>query len=447
MTSGLTFFRREDVMVVLTTSPAGLGHVRVTEALRSGLPADVRSELIGIDDTKIQFFHRLTSRNRLLRKVGDFVQNSPIVEEVFTSWYRKKLRKYDKKVFLRISDLIKRRRPKPSVLIVISTHFGLAHKIARLKFKLSKKLKICVILCVVVTDDSPQKIWGVYGADYIFVPSKETKNSLRDYLDHLKVTLPSIIVSPYPVSPLLGRLLSASQFKNRQQEVQRGAKNKIQILLPISGAAVQLSYFRQLISYLNRKANAAILVVARDSSYTRDFLQWCQRVPSVEVIADRQDRDVVASYEKELGIRAFSLEITKPSEQSFKALLSPKQSGGVTLLFSEPVGRQESDNLAFLQRQGLMPDDHDQASLTRLYLRKDIKDINVDFLERASGWRGVLLPKRGNVAGRAILRLKRAGILSAMVNFKGFSPDTEINEDSVSIFWDKLGKAAQTQCT
>ena len=31
------FFAREDVMVVLTSSPAGLGHVRVTEALRGGL--------------------------------------------------------------------------------------------------------------------------------------------------------------------------------------------------------------------------------------------------------------------------------------------------------------------------------------------------------------------------------------------------------------------------
>jgi hypothetical protein len=49
-----------------------------------------------------------------------------------------------------------------------------------------------------------------------------------------------------------------------------------------------------------------------------------------------------------------SFEITKPSEQCFKALLPVSSAGGVTLLLSDPVGRQEYDNLAFLKRYGYM---------------------------------------------------------------------------------------------
>jgi len=441
------FFRREDVVILFTTSLAGLGHVRVTEALRRGLPTDIRPELIGINDQKIQFFHRITTRNRVLRNVGDFIQNSPIAEGIFTYIYRRTLRRGTDDVVSQISDLIKRRRPKPNVLVIISTHFGLAHKIASIKEKLSKELKMCVILCVIVTDDSPQDIWGVYGADYIFVPSEYTKDELTSYLRNIQATLPSIIVSPYSVSPLFAEDLPLSEFENRCLQVKSSGGEMMQIIIPISGAAVQLSYFKTIIAYLDRKSKAKILVISRDSSYTKEFLRWCEEIPTVEVIAERADRDIVDNYERELIRRTISLEITKPSEQLFKALLSPKQRGGVLLLFSEPVGRQERDNLSFLERYGLIPDINDQKIIFNLYEKENRAKIDSDFLKRARKWRGLLLPKNGYKAGRVVFWLKKTGILVNMMHFEGFPKSEELSGESVKIFWNKLEGLVKDQCS
>src|SRR5512143_236632 len=119
MTIADGFLQREDVMLLFTTSPAGLGHVRVTEALRSGVPENVRSEVLGIKDNGIQFLHRISSTNRVLRQVVEFVQNSPGFEGVFTAIYRYLLRRRTGKVYARIVELVNRRRPKPNVLIII----------------------------------------------------------------------------------------------------------------------------------------------------------------------------------------------------------------------------------------------------------------------------------------------------------------------------------------
>ena len=445
--SNQSLFRRDDVMVLFTTSLAGLGHVRVTEALKRGLPEDIRTETIGISDKNIQILHRLTSRNRFFARVADFFQNTPLAEEVFTAIYRRALRRGTKDVFIKISDLVRRRRPVPKTLVIISTHFGLAHKIASIKEKLSKELNMCVLLCVVVTDDSPQKIWGVYGADCIFVPSEFTKNQLTSYLDKLPVPLPSVDVSPYPVSPIFSKTLSSAEIQNRRSQVKKYKSETTQIIIPISGAAVQLSYFKRIIQYLDRKGNVKILVVSRDSSYTSDFLLWCQNIPSVEVLAEKLDRDIVISYEKELERRIISLEITKPSEQLFKTLLTPDQRGGLILLFSEPVGRQEYDNLSFLKRYGLIPDQYDQNIILNLYKKAKREYVNPEFLIRARKWRGLLLPKNGDRAGRVIYWLKKTGVFSNMINFQGFPQSEEVSGNGVEIFWKKLEEEIENKCS
>lgn len=444
--SNQSIFHSEDVMVLFTTSLAGLGHVRVTEALKRGLSEDVRTETIGISDKNIQILHRLTSRNRFFAKVADFFQNTPLAEEVFTTAYRGMLQRNTKDIIANISDLVSRRRPIPKTLVIISTHFGLAHKIASIKEKLSKELNMCVTLCVVVTDDSPQKIWGVYGADCIFVPSQFTKNQLTSYMVKLSVPLPSIIVSPYPVSPIFSKLLSSEEIQNRRSQVKKYKGETTQIIIPISGAAVQLTYIKKIISYLNKKGNVEISVVSRDSSYTSDFLKWCQDIPSVEVLAEKLDREIVISYEKEMERKIYSLEITKPSEQLFKTLLTPDQQGGLIILFSDPVGRQEYDNLSFLKRHGLIPNDNDQNIIFNLFNKTKRESVDQEFLQRARQWRGLLLPKNDDHAGRVIYWLKKTGILSNMMNFQEFTQSEEVSGNGVDIFWKKLEERVKNKC-
>jgi hypothetical protein len=441
------FFQRDDVMLLFTTSPAGLGHMRVTEALQSGIPENVRPEVIGIKDSGLQSLHRISSRNRFLRRVVEYVQNTPGIENVFATLYRESIRVRIEGVCSRIEELVDRRRPKPKALIIVSTHFGLAHKIAKAKARLIKELNMCVILCVIVTDDSSQKVWGVEGADYIFVPSGTTKNELTNYMISQKMVLPEFIVSPYPVSVKFERRLSGDEQRKRDIQLQANSKSKMKIDIPISGAAVQLGYFEELITYLDGKNLADILVVSRESKYTKDFLRWCEGVPSVEVVADVLDKDVVTSYEREIANGNYSIEITKPSEQTFKALLTPNQKGGLILLFSNPVGRQECDNVNFLTRHGLMPGPEDQRILQRLYHYSEGSTINSDFLKRARHWRGLMLPTKGAVAGRAIMRLRRAGILHSMFNFEGFLDHKELRGNGVQTFWNKLEKRVAEKCS
>lgn len=441
------FFRREDVMVLITTSPAGLGHVRVTEALIRGLPEGVRAEILGIEDKRIQFLHRISSINRSLRRIVEFMQNNSFFEGLYVSLYRTLIRRDTGEIYLTISNLVRRRRPKPKVLLIISTHFSLAHKIAEVKIKLAKELNLCVVFCVVVTDDSPQKIWGVYGADYIVVPSQETRFKLIEYFNSLNVLLPNILVSAYPISPIFSALLDETELKTRKKQLKKLGGGKMKIIIPISGAAVQLSYFKDLVNYLNRKKRADVTIISRDSEYTKEFLAWCQAVPSVAVVADKFDKDVVLSYEKEIENNIFSIEITKPSEQTFKALCRPDQKGGVILLFSQPVGRQENDNLRFLTKHGLLPNDSDRTALERLFYSNNKDGIDTGLLERASRWRGLILPPRGDIAGRAILRLRKTGVLDSMVNFDGFPESKELRSNGVKVFWRKISRRTRNQCS
>lgn len=433
------FFASDDVMVVLTTAPTGLGHLRVTEALRKGLSEKVRAEVVGLFDPSLQLLHRAASRNRHLRGLMEFVQNDPMVEKRFTKWYRDYLGKKGDEADERLVDLVKRRRPKPSTLVIVSTHFSLAHQIAAVKDQLARQMKMRVVLAVVVTDDSPQKIWGVFGADYVFVPSGSTRDKLMEYMYSISREIPEVIVSPYPVAEDFRENLSDEDKDDRKAQVKKQAKKKMKVVIPISGAAVQLDYFQNMIIALDKSRNVDITVVSRESSFTRNFLSWCQEQKSVRVVANKIDRDVVASYEQEFGNSVFSVEVTKPSEQTFKALLSPKQRGGVVLAFSDPVGRQEDDNLAFLLRHGLIPSIEERATLEKIMLG-DSKGIDESFLEQAKSWRGIMLPIDGEEAGEAMLKLWKAGVFEAMVNFSGFADHPELNGEGVERFWERLAK-------
>jgi hypothetical protein len=439
-------FSDEGVMLVFTTSPAGLGHVRVTEALRKGIPSEVRSEIVGVSDSSIKLFHRLTSRNRLLRTIMESVQNNPFFEEGFTIRYRKYLTSHSSEMEGRLKNLIGRQRPHPSVVVVISTHFSLAHQIAAVKNQLAKDYSTCIILAVVVTDDSPQNIWGVFNSDFIFVPSASTKESLERYMLTISGKIPEIIVSPYPISAIFSKRLEPEEYRVRLEQLQPNSKTKMQVMLPVSGAAVQLNYFQELLSVIGYGGFSDISVVSRDSSYTNDFISWCQKQPSIRVTADLLDRDVVLEYERQYEKEIFAIEVTKPSEQLFKVLVTPKRRGGVIMLFSDPVGRQEDDNLVFLLRHRLLPYPEEQRWLWKSRVTaEELKAKGI--FEKARSWRGLRLPSNGYEAGQYIVRMRNLDVLSAMANFSGYMAHPELKGSGVKQFWEILSSKVQTKCS
>jgi hypothetical protein len=275
----------------------------------------------------------------------------------------------------------------------------------------------------------------------LFVPSEFIKEWMENYLHALSLpTLPKIIVNPYPVSPLLSKKLEKTDFEKKLYQVVQRKKKRMRIILPISGAAVQLTFLKDVITVLTKKSQTDITVVARDSSYTKPFLRWCAQNERVHVLADTYDWDVVASYEYAYRRNVYALEISKPSEQAFKVLLDPIKRGGVIMLFSTPVGSQEYDNVAFLKRHGFIPHDEDARILDMLYRRNKKDEITPEFLSRAKNWRGIMLPYSGKVAGRAILRLKRAGIFQAMMEYQRKNTELEVKDNGVELFWDRIEK-------
>ncbi|MFH2118325.1 MAG: hypothetical protein ABII10_01160 [Candidatus Paceibacterota bacterium] len=437
------FFSRDDVMVVLTTSTAGLGHKRVTRALRQGLPETIQEEKLGANDFWMQILHRFTSRNFVFRYLFELIQNTPILERSFARFYRRRLRKHTKDIYQRMRELIQRRKPTPKVVLILATHFSLAHELAVVKRKLDREFKLKILLAVVVTDDSPQELWAVQGADYLFVPSELTKATL---LEHFKIKklkpIPEIVVKPYPISLSLAKKLDSDQLKEKEAQVKAKGSKPLKVMVPISGAAVQLHYLQAMIESLCQEKQAFVTVVSRESKTTAEFLTWAGNHPCINVVAKSDDRDVVKEYEEEFHRAIYSLEITKPSEQSFKALFSPRQLGGVIMLFSDPVGRQEDDNIAFLLRHGLLPNEKDATAIRELCLGK-LDAIDEDLLKRARRWRGILLPIEGAEAGCLIKVLRKTGVLEAMMNFTDFEDSHELADDGVQQIWHYLATQSQ----
>jgi len=323
-------------------------------------------------------------------------------------------------------------------VLVVATHFGLAHQLAALKETLRRVRRVRPLLVLQVTDDSPQRIWYVAGADLIVVPSERTRTSLLEYGKRSKLPPVRIEVLPYPISPLLEETLSAEALEQRRQQLTPDALANIQIAIPVSGAAVGLSYSRTLIDALHQySVRYQFQVISKESRYTHSFLEALRPLPYVTLQTAAADRETVERYEDVYRrTPPISLEVTKPSEQAFKALMNPQVIGGAILLFSQPIGRQEYDNLNFLERHHLLPS---QAEQRTLWIAAQ-SDSSVAEDIPAQHWRGLRLPDDPAAAARFIDWCLRHGIFRQMLEYR-LTPHPsdldarEIQPDGVAQFW------------
>lgn len=396
----------KDTLVILTFAKAGLGHLRVTYALLEALPKGTRSSIFSTLDTTTTFMHRLTSTNPVLRELAELTQHG-LAERIFTSLYTRILRLKANALLPQIEATLNNLKPRPKRVIFVSTHFGLAHQLAALKLKLNEVSKVEASLVVVVTDDSPQRAWSVPGADLTVVPSKLTK---------LRLNAPNTKVVHYPLSTKLGHELKMAKFLYKFKQASPDSRVKIKVSLPVSGAAVGLGFYESLAISLHKlEPRFTFHITSRDSAYTKSFLERIEKLPQAKVYKYEYDRAVVANYNKIISQNTIAYEVTKPSEQAFKALYSPKQSGGVILLFAHPVGRQEYDNLAYLSRNKLIPSKEDQNLLWTL--SRQNKEIPAALLTKARNWRGVRLPRGSGKSALFINWMLNVGVFRQMMGF------------------------------
>lgn len=427
--------KSDSLLVVFTYAPTGLGHLRVAEALYRGLPKSIPHYLLGSDDRTISIIHRIMSNHPLGHTLMEKTQKG-IAEDIFTIIYRWMLRKDTKHLIYQLQTILKQRIDQPKNILVIATHFGLAHKLAAAKNDISTKTGRNIFLAVQVTDDSPQHIWYVEGADLIVVPSNYTKNKLLQYSKEGGLSSLPITVVPYPISPEFGCSLSEDDYQKRLREAEPNSKEQIQIIVPISGATVGLPYLVALIENLSKLSPRFFFhVVSKQTAYSEPFLKQLKINPSVSIKSSLSDREVVDYYKSVYMENIILLEITKPSEQSFKTLITPRELGGSILLFTHPVGQQEFDNLGFLTRHNLMPTANETDTINKL--------LENNIISHAINWRALRLPDDPVTASSFIQLCLSQGIFQQMMRYrlsqeqKNRFPD-ELGDDGVKRFWEEV---------
>lgn len=337
-------------LLIFTYAPAGLGHLRVTDALVDSRPKEFPYIMLGSHDRFITTVHRFFSTNLIGKWIFTAAQYG-LMEEIATVIYRWILVMTSEGVYKQLKEIIDKRKEIEEVW-VIATHFGMAHQIGAIKERLIKETGKKIKLVVQVTDDTSQHIWSIRGADLTFVPSKDAKSKLEVYANRQKMNLKFEVI-PYPISVVLTSKLEGGLIRSKTFATD---SDPINVSVPISGAAVGLSFVTKLISLVTEKSKRfQFWVLVKRSVYTEMFLSALAKLPNVNVITGRNDNEMISLYELLYQNNLMHIEITKPSEQAFKAILPPTLVGGSILLFSSPVGRQEFENIDFLVREGLMP--------------------------------------------------------------------------------------------
>jgi hypothetical protein len=285
--------------------------------------------------------------------------------------------------------------------VFVCTHFGLAYEVSAQRAKIEREFGVETKLVVVVTDDSPQLLWGVPGADLIVTPSNRTSKAIQAVVGkNVQVT-----TVPYPLSKDFSKDLSERELTNRINQL-NGSSEHIHISVPISGAAVGLDYLDSLIRYLTLSNPSYLFhIISKKAPFTSIFLRKMKKRMHVSTQSSKSDSRVVGDYEELFKNEIVAFEIVKPSEQAFKALLCPSHKGGVILLLTDPVGRQEYDNLDFLSRHGLIPSRIEQQMLWE----QNTKGLNPAL------WRGVRLPSNPMAAAKFIEWCSKSGLFSQMV--------------------------------
>lgn len=441
-------FKDRSIVVYLSYAPAGFGHLRVADALYHGLPEYVTPILLGTEDKSVTFLHRILSVHPILRALFVWSQRG-VREIIFTSMYRHYLHTTAQDLKKSLIHTINERIDPVKMIVIVATHFGIAHQVSVVKKEIEEKLGIKIVLVVQVTDDSPQYIWYVHHANIIFVPSEQTAQVLSHYDRRRHQEKPEIIVTPYPISPYLGKNLTEAEFEKRKSQLNPKSESEIKMMIPLSGAAVgthELEHFMWDLKKNNSRFKFSVVV--KNAPYTKLFIEFVKKHANfIDLYTSGNDKEVVNLYEKVYMDEIIGLEVTKPSEQAFKALYMTRERGGSILLFAPPVGRQELDNLDFLRRHQLIPSITERAAIWELCTQEVAEDDPMfkGIIAAGKKWRGIDLPPNHDDWAKFITWCLEKGLFMSMVKHekpKQEPPhyDEEIGSTGVDDFWDRVAK-------
>jgi hypothetical protein len=404
-------------LIIFTYSPTGLGHLRVTDALAGARPKDTPYVILGSFDKWMNWMHRISSINPVVKQIFLSSQYG-LFEDILTHFYRFFLVLNSGGTYKQLLEVINK-NPDIDEFQIVATHPGLAHQIGAIKNKLTRITGKKIHFIVQVTDDTYQHIWLVRGADLTIVPSHYVKDKFEEYAKAQKIEFVSEVV-PYPTDVSLTSNLPNTQDRS---ETFKDVRAPINIIVPISGAAVGLPFLIELIrSLVNLSKRFKFWVIVRKASYTDFFVSMLLRIPGVNIVVGKNDNEMISLYELIYQQNLIHLEITKPSEQAFKAIIEPSCVGGSVLLFAAPLGRQEVENISFLRRHRLC---------------RKISDVT--FLQTGS-LRSLILEESAAKSAGDIYRCATDGIFERMGDKRfEFSDECiatgEVGANGASLFW------------
>jgi hypothetical protein len=429
-----TLDRLEDpsLLIVFLYEPMGLGHLRVTKALYEGLPEGIPHIMLGADDATGNYFHRFSSSYPLAKQIMERMQYG-LGEHLATIGYRLLCKIISYKFHSNLKILLKEQITAPKTVLVVATHPGPGLQFAAIKKQFTREEHIKTFLVVQVTDDSPQRPWDIPGADIIFSPSDETSKILAQYHHHEHAPTVQFITSAYPIAPIFAQPLTKEFFEKRLSQADYTRDASIHVAIPISGAAVGLNFHKNFMHSLSALSQRFTFhIVAKKSPFTEPFLEYVNRHDNMDIQTSTHDRDVITMYEQLYCNEIIALEVTKPSEQTFKALTDPKKRGGSILLFADPVGRQEYDNINFLHKHHLLPSDTEMLDLCT-------DKPNETTIISAAKWRGLILPHDPEEAAQFTYSCLKHGIFKRMMTYQppgvGSHEYNEVNPYGVGTFW------------
>jgi hypothetical protein len=421
------------LMIIFATSPTGLGHLRVTDALYHGLPKNSTPILLGAQDPSVSAMYRFVSIHPFTRRIMELVVVPPL-NKPFAAFGRMIIRSQKTLLYQQLKTILSERLIAPKKVLLVATHTTLGHQLGAIKEQLKKEMGISITLVIQVTDDSPQPIWYIYDADELFVPSQYTRKKLLEYAREVHLPEVPIIVSAYPISPLFSEELSMNEKTERIKQVDPTSSAKIHISLPISGAAVGMSFSSKYIKEMHHLSERFYFhVTSREAAYTTSLIQSLIPLSYVKLYTSPLDMKTVDNYEQVFSQTTIALEVSKPSEQAFKTLATPKERGGVIMLFADPVGGQEYDNLHFLRNHGLMPSKNENKILWQLAKRNE--PIPLEFTKKAHHWRALRLPSNHFDAAFFTFWGLKQNLFLTMMHYERAQQSIEVQANGVEQFW------------
>jgi len=419
--------------IIFATSPTGLGHLRVTDALYHGLPKNTSPLLLGAQDPSVSAMYRFVSIHPFTRRIMERMELPPL-NKPFAAFGRMIIRSQTTLLYQQLKTILNERLNVPKKVLLVATHTTLGHQLGAIKKSIEKEMGIEIILVLQVTDDSPQPIWYVHEADAIFVPSEYTKKKLLSYAREVHLPQVPVIVSAYPISPFFSQRLSQSEWAEREKQSEPESPARIHISLPISGAAVGMSFSSQYIKDMHQLSDKFFFhVTSREAEYTAALIQDLQSLHYVKLYTSPYDMKTVDNYEQVFKETTIAFEVTKPSEQAFKTLAIPKERGGVIMLFAHPVGGQEYDNLHFLRNHGLMPSTKENEVLWQCANTNEL--VPDELMQKAHHWRALRLPIDPNAAALFTFWGLNQKLFSLMMQYERLDKSVEVQSNGVEQFW------------